>query len=371
MFKIIPYDSILVKLASRCNLACKYCYWFRDSEVYKKPKILTNEAEDNFIIKLKKYLLKYQPHIFDVILHGGEPTLFGKIRLKSLCDKLKNLEKELNCSLPISITTNGILIDEEWANLFKTYDINVAISVDGDEVTNDSQRVDFKGKGTYSRIKKAITILKDHQIEPGVLAVCLVDSEPEDIYKGLVDDLDIKRFDVLIPDATYSDNPKPIYEYYKKLYDLWYDDYYQRGVSITLIECLNRGALGKPSLSNSIGYAPEKTITLMTDGSLEPLDYLRISSNGFTASSFNIFSHDLEDLQSHVLWKEVYESSLNLAEKCNNCKFKYPCGGGPIQTRWSSENRFNNPSVYCDDLYQLFDYVGNKIHKDLYVDKNV
>lgn len=31
------FTFVLVKLASRCNIACTYCYWFRDDEVYKKP----------------------------------------------------------------------------------------------------------------------------------------------------------------------------------------------------------------------------------------------------------------------------------------------------------------------------------------------
>ena len=38
------FNFVLVKLASRCNIACAYCYWFRDSEVYNKPAVLTAEA---------------------------------------------------------------------------------------------------------------------------------------------------------------------------------------------------------------------------------------------------------------------------------------------------------------------------------------
>ena len=32
-----PFAFVLVKLASRCNINCTYCYWFRDAEVYEKP----------------------------------------------------------------------------------------------------------------------------------------------------------------------------------------------------------------------------------------------------------------------------------------------------------------------------------------------
>jgi sulfatase maturation enzyme AslB (radical SAM superfamily) len=40
-----PFAFVLVKLASRCNINCTYCYWFRDAQVYEKPAVLTLEAE--------------------------------------------------------------------------------------------------------------------------------------------------------------------------------------------------------------------------------------------------------------------------------------------------------------------------------------
>lgn len=365
----VHYDYILVKLAARCNIACTYCYWFRDDSVYKKPKLLTSEVEEVFIHKLRLYLSKFEIPLFEIIFHGGEPMLFGKSRFKAICVKLRQLEKELGIQLILSITTNGLLIDDEWAQIFKEFTLNVGVSVDGNEKINDTQRIDFKGKGTYSEVKRGIKVLQKHGLEPGILAVCAPNTDPSDVFQGIVEDLGIKRFDVLIPDATYLDHPPSILNYYQKLFDLWYDRYYQKDIFITIIECLVRGVLGKRSLSNSIGYTPVKTITLLTDGSLEPLDYLRISGNEFTKSPYNIFDHELQDLQNHPLWQEVYHASLNLAEKCNDCKFKYACGGGPVQSRWNTQSRYNNPSVYCEDLYGLFDYVKNRVENDLYMEK--
>src|SRR5262245_55456007 len=42
--EVPPFAFVLVKLASRCNINCTYCYWFRDAEVYNKPAVLTIEA---------------------------------------------------------------------------------------------------------------------------------------------------------------------------------------------------------------------------------------------------------------------------------------------------------------------------------------
>ena len=53
----IPY--LLVKLASRCNFACRYCYWFRDEDVYRRPPLLTLEAESAWLICLERHLSRF------------------------------------------------------------------------------------------------------------------------------------------------------------------------------------------------------------------------------------------------------------------------------------------------------------------------
>ena len=68
------FAYVLLKLASRCNLDCSYCYWFRDPNVYEKPKILTKKAEVAFFTisseifqKTEQELLAYEMPITKVI----------------------------------------------------------------------------------------------------------------------------------------------------------------------------------------------------------------------------------------------------------------------------------------------------------------
>lgn len=352
----------------RCNIACTYCYWFRDSQVYNKPKFLSEQTQSALISRLTSYIKKHHLREFEVIFHGGEPLLFGKNRFNTLCQELRIIEKVTKCNLLLSITTNALLIDDEWIALFKKYKINIGVSVDGPQVINDKYRVDFKGKGTYNKVKNAIKKLQANDLYPGILAVC----QPEntnisELCEAFINELNVTRFDFLIPDATFHDNPLSISNFYKKLFDAWYDNYSHKNVFITIIECFIRGILGYPGLSNVIGYTPVKTITVLTDGTLEPLDYLRIAENNLTESKYNVFNNELDELQKHSIWKEVYSSSLKLHEKCERCKFRYACGGGPLVSRWKNDTRFNNPSVYCQDLYNIFDYISSRINKDLYI----
>ena len=55
-----PFAFVLVKLASRCNINCTYCYWFRDAEVYAKPAVLTPEAEDAFCLRLEEHIREFR-----------------------------------------------------------------------------------------------------------------------------------------------------------------------------------------------------------------------------------------------------------------------------------------------------------------------
>jgi uncharacterized protein len=43
-FQEQPISQLLVKVATRCNIDCSYCYWFRDAAVYEKPKLMSDCA---------------------------------------------------------------------------------------------------------------------------------------------------------------------------------------------------------------------------------------------------------------------------------------------------------------------------------------
>jgi uncharacterized protein len=365
------FRYILIKLAARCNLKCSYCYWFRDDTVYEKPAVLTRQAEAAFLEKLAAHIRRYQLDYFSILFHGGEPLLFGKERFNAFCSKLRDMEQELDCKVNLAITTNGVLIDPEWARLFKGFRIAVSISIDGPERVHDERRVDFKGRGTFNKVLAALPILAAEGIRPGVLAVCSPHSDPEELCEFFVRRLGIRHFDILVPDATHEDKPASIAGYYKKLFDIVYDGYGMREVHVRWLETVTKGLLGVPSHSESIGYRSVTTFTLLTDGSLEPLDVLRTAGTKATATNFDVFNHELQAIQLDPLWREVRDAALNLAPVCQQCVYKNACGGGHIASRWSNANRYNNPSVYCEDIKDVFGHIWERIANDISHDDTV
>ncbi len=362
------FTFVLVKLASRCNINCTYCYWFRDAEVYRKPPVLTVEAEDAFCQRLEQHISEFGLDQFMLVFHGGEPLLFPKRRFVELQEKLLEIEDRTGCQISRGVTTNGILVDQQWCDILKRYDVGVTVSLDGPPEIHDKHRIDFKGQGTHTDVLRGIACLRANGIEPGLISVCNPLMDPEQILSYVVEDLGIKHFDILPPDATHSDNPHQIGDYFVKLFDVWFDKYAAQGVRISTLDAMIQGLVGNLSVSDTIGLGPIETVTLMTDGSLEPLDVLRIAGDGSTKTDSNVLKNALQHVQNDARWREAFEASLHPCDVCQSCEFLEPCGGGHLAQRWSPERRFDNPSVYCDSWKQIFNHIWERISPTLVVE---
>ena len=362
------FDYTLVKLAMRCNLDCTYCYWFRDRTVYERPPLLTEEAEMAYLAALERHVRRYDVRRFFILFHGGEPLLFGKRRFDSLCARLRELERRTEISLRLAVTTNGVLLDDDWVRLLRDHRVGVTLSIDGPKRVHDDARRDLRGRGTLDRTLVALERLRFGGMEPGVLAVCHPELDPEPLCEFFVNELQVHAFDFLVPDANHENAPPSIAAFYTRLFDLWYDRYADSGVRIRFLESLVAGLIGRESHSESIGYGPTSTVTLLTDGSLEPLDVLRTAGDGFTRTAFSVLRNELQDVDRDPLWQEVLHASLELSATCQACSYKLACGGGHIASRFSAERRYDNPSVYCADFKRILSHTWSRIQPDLYVE---
>ena len=361
-----PVSSyLLIKLASRCNLACSYCYWFRDSTVYQSPPLMSADVEDALVEKLGLHVRKHRLPDFNCIFHGGEPMLFGLKRFRNLVAKLEAMGAEVESRIDFSITTNGVLVTPEWADFFYRHDVRVAVSIDGPQAIHDKSRPTLRGAGSFLDAVRGYKLLKEAGVEPSIIAVCDPGSNPLELLQFFVEDLDCRQFDVLPPDLNHDDNVKPIADYYIKLFDAWYENYFDQGVRVRFLMSLIRSVLGAEANSDSFGYGPLHTISLGTNGTLEPNDVLRIAGSKRTATKTDIRSSSLDDVINEAAWQEAYNSALSLCSQCETCKYRNECGGGHLAHRWSRERSYDNPTVYCNDMIRMFDHVKARVAADV------
>src|SRR5262249_34952618 len=157
------------------------------------------EAEDAFCVRLEEHIREFQLSHFLLVFHGGEPLLFPKRRFEALLLKLRAVEQRTNCAIKKGVTTNAILIDAEWIDLFKTHDVDVTVSLDGPPEINDTYRVDFKGRGTLAQTLQGLALLREAGLQPGLISVCNPGTDPERVLQYVVDELGITQFDILPP----------------------------------------------------------------------------------------------------------------------------------------------------------------------------
>lgn len=359
------FSFLLVKLASRCNIKCTYCYWFRDPDVYRRPAVLTIESEDALCQKLEQHIDAFGLTHFMIVFHGGEPLLFPKHRFVALQEKLIDIEQRTGCEIARGVCTNAILIDQDWVKIFDEFGVSVSVSLDGPPEIHNRYRIGMKGEGTHAETIHGLNLLRAADIEPGLIVVCNPATAPESVLAYVVDELGIKQFDILPPDANHNDNPPPIDDYFIRLFDVWYDRYAAQGVRISTLDAMIQGLLGEMSISDTIGIGPIDTVTLMTDGSLEPLDVLRIAGDGYTRTNSSVLKNALQDVQNDPRWRDAFEASTKLCEVCRNCEYLDACGGGHLAQRWSPDRKYDNPSVYCASWKRIFEHIWTRVSPTL------
>ena len=232
---------------------------------------------------------------------------------------------------------------------------------DGEKVSHNGMHHCAFEYDSFADLMASFDRLRRHGIEPGVLAVCRPSDDPSELVTHFVQDLGLKHFDVLVPDATHDDRPKTIAPYYKRLFDIWYDGHAGRGVDVRYVHAILKGVLGGNSHLESIGYGPIQTCAMMTDGALEPLDVLRIAGYQTTRTEVSILTHTFQDVTADPLWRRAFEQASNLCDTCKSCEYRLACGGGFLPHRWSTERGYDNPSVYCDDLKDIFGHVWQRV----------
>lgn len=370
VFQDQPISQLLVKVATRCNIDCSYCYWFRDAAVYDKPKLMSDRVLRQLLQRIEQHVTEHSFLEFPIILHGGEPLLWGIGNFHRFAQDCEAISSRTGCAIPIAVTTNGVLIDNEWLDCFESHTISVAISLDGPAHIHDIHRRTFQGTGTHAAAERAARLLVSRDIGVSALAVCNPSYSPKQ-YVDFFAECGIASYDIMIPDATIDEDPPSVAAFYNGLFALWLEaNRSAPTVNIRIISDMITALLGNNSPTEGVGYKPVELCTVMTDGSVEAHDVLRIAGDGYTQTTFNIFEHAIDEVRSEPRWKAARDASINLCEKCRGCRFMNACGGGYLPHRFSRNNGYDNPSVYCDDLYAMFENMESVLDRHLYISKS-
>lgn len=352
----------VIKIASRCNINCTYCYMYNlgDSSYKNQPKFISKTTIENFSTKFLNHAVCRNISQVHIVIHGGEPLLMNKKDFKNLLMAFDKYE-QAGVNVKFSLQTNGILIDDDWCSIFTEFGISVGVSLDGPKEFNDKNRIDKKGNGTYDNVAQGLNVLKNNNIPFGILSVLNTEINPDYFYKNLTF-LITNNVDILLLDQNYDtfnrQTTLTYFEWLKIIFDLWYSD--TNSLHIRFFDSIIQGVLGSMPNIDSYGTSENKVVVLETNGDLEPVDVLKSCGENFTKTGLNVNDNiEINDVFNNSLIELYYNSGKYLPKKCLACPVQEICGGGYLPHRYDSKNGFNNPSVYCDDLLKLITYIQN------------
>lgn len=140
--------ALCLHIAHDCNLACKYCF-AEEGEYHGDRSLMSYEVGKkalDFLIANSGSRVNLEVDFF-----GGEPLMNFQV-VKDLVAYGRSKEKEYNKKFRFTLTTNGVLLDDEVMEFANKEMANVVLSVDGRREVHDFMRPTRNGKGSYDLI---------------------------------------------------------------------------------------------------------------------------------------------------------------------------------------------------------------------------
>jgi len=358
-----PFHTFIFKLFSRCNLNCTYCYMYNlaDRSYQRQPWGMSPDIVQASIRRIREHLDAHGKRSAHFVLHGGEPLLGGSRYLSDLFQMIDEVLDPSVYSVKIGIQSNGILFDPEIGDLLLARAATIGISLDGPPAVNDLHRIDHGGRGSSSRVERALAILRSaryHKVFAGFLVVIDIAADPLGVYRYLAG-FAPPSIDFLLPYDNYVRRPKgkdilenTVYaDWLLTIFDTWWRE--KSTIRVREFDNIIRMVLGGRSTVESLGLEPADIIVFETNGDIELVDSLKGTFEGATHLGFNVQDTPLDHVAQHNMVEFRRQGLDSLSDKCQSCTLVGVCGGGYLPNRFAAESGFRNPSVYCYDLQKL------------------
>ena len=382
MHMTVPFTQFVLKVHSRCDLACDHCYIYEhaDQSWSERPLAISSRAASQAAHRIAEHAQAHRIGAVSVVIHGGEPLLLGVAQMSQVLEVLHRTMADARVELDLRLHTNGVLLGRKFLDLFAKFDVKVGVSLDGDRAANDRHRLYRDGHSSYDKVAGALELLRSNpyrHLYAGLLCTIDIRNDPAAVYHGLLEQ-EPPRVDLLLPHATWDNQPPHLVverslgepgrgglpdgsgEYgawLTRVFDLW--DASGRPVPIRFFDSVIACLHGRPSLTESLGLTPIELMVIETDGTIEQADSLKTAFDGAPATGLNIFDHDLDTATRHSGFRSRQHGLDGLSAQCRLCPVVSVCGGGLYAHRYSQVGDFENPSVYCRDLMDVIVHIQN------------
>ena len=140
--------ALCLHIAHTCNLNCSYCF-ASQGKYHGERALMSFEVGKralDFLIENSGTRRNLEVDFF-----GGEPLMNFDV-VKKLVEYARSIEKEKGKNFRFTLTTNGVLVDDDVIDFANKEMSNVVLSLDGRKEVHDRYRVDYQGRGSYDTI---------------------------------------------------------------------------------------------------------------------------------------------------------------------------------------------------------------------------
>jgi radical SAM/SPASM domain FxsB family protein len=365
---VAPLTTFIVKVASRCNLDCDYCYIYHhvDQSWRTQPRFMPPAVVDAAAGRIARHAAAHGLNRILVVLHGGEPTLAGPAWVDGFCDRVHRAIPD-GVEVDFAMQSNGTLLDQRWLPVLARQRIRVGISLDGPREANDRHRRNPAGRSSYDATVAGIEFLRTQAPDAYAGILCVVDlaNDPAAVYRHLAG-FDPPFIDFGLPHAHW-DNPPPgvadgaarYGEWLIGVFEAWAAGEQYRH-SIRFFEDIIGLSVGAEKSIESLGLAPVTLLVIESDGSLQGVDTLKTAYDSAPDLGLNVTGDDLDQALTAPMIATRQAGTAALSRTCRQCDLVTVCGGGYLPHRYSTTNGFDNPSVYCADLQLLIRHIQRR-----------
>lgn len=348
-----PNIEVILMPTMACNMACDYCY-------------VLNKYSSTMDFGLAKSVIKQivahnDPAVATQIYwHGAEPLLAGIDFYRKICAWTR--EEYGIDAVQHHIQTNGILLDEEWYDLFIQEHITVGVSLDGPREIHDAHRKTLGGRGTFEKVFTNIMAAREKKLYFDALCVITRESlgREDEIFDFFSENKIEFGFEPLVPETEQmarklAVTPAEYGQVAIKLFDRWF---FQKERRLRLVmppyHYLKAILEGGYSYCNFSQNCARHYLAVAPSGGVHSC----IMFAGRPAYAFgNIAQSSLETiLKSPIRQKMLVDRASQIA-KCRECHWLPICNGGCPHHALVQHGTPLQPDMFCESYRLIFAHV--------------
>ncbi len=333
--------ALCLHVAHDCNLKCAYCFASQGDFAGTKCMMSKEVAK-----KALDFLIANSGNrkILEVDLFGGEPLMNWPI-VKWIAGYVRQLEKESGKKINLTITTNGVLLNEDKAEFINENFYNAVLSLDGRRKVNDKMRKFLNDTGSYDVIvPKFQNFVKNRNGASYYLRGTFTRNNLD--FDRDVLDIHSKGFKEISVEPVVSDKGMP--------YSLREEDLPQILESYDRLADIMCENIGKEDAFNFFHYAMDldngPCLLKLISGCGAGSEYFSITPEGDVYPCHQFVGQDefklgniMEGLDKVPFRQDFFDCNVLSKPDCTDCWAKYYCSGGCHANAYSQNGDIQKP----------------------------